>query len=79
MSGKTAADLVNDMSTTNQKLLYDGLKKNAIQQIKPRGDLAKQFFGNNLPNNINVEKSVDFFVNDTALEGYGIFKKTLIQ
>ncbi len=79
LSGKTAADLVNDMSTTNQKLLYDGLKKNAIQQIKPRGDLAKQFFGNNLPNNINVEKSVDFFVNDTALEGYGIFKKTLIQ
>jgi hypothetical protein len=31
------------------------------------------------PTNINVEKSIDFFVNDVSTNGYNLFKKTLIQ
>ncbi|WP_262893306.1 hypothetical protein [Tamlana sp. I1] len=28
-----------------------------------------------LPQNINIENSVDFYVNDFATDGYGIYKK----
>lgn len=67
------------MSTTNQKAFYDVLKNGTVTQIKPAGENAKRFLGVNLPQNIQVEKSIDFFVNDVSTNGYNMFKKTLIQ
>jgi hypothetical protein len=43
----------------------------------PAGARAQTFLGNLNP--IQVEKSIDFFVNDVSTNGYSMFKKTLIQ
>ena len=77
LSTKTPTELLNSMSTANQKTFYDALKNGTITQIKPAGQRAQNFLGNLNP--IQVEKSVDFFVNDISTNGYNIFKKTLVQ
>jgi len=81
LSGQTADQLRNSMSTVNQKKFYDAIQYGTVIQAKPRGARAVEFFGvensNQLPN-INFSKQVDFFVNDSpASAGYNIYKKTL--
>ncbi|EMY3559731.1 fibronectin type III domain-containing protein [Flavobacterium psychrophilum] len=77
LSVKTPEQLLNSMSTVNQKTFYDALKNGTVTQIKPAGARAQTFLGNLNP--IQVEKSIDFFVNDVSTNGYSMFKKTLIQ
>jgi len=83
LSKKTPEQLLNNMSTANQKIFYDALKNGTVTQIKPAGQRATDYFsriGKKLPpTGINVEKSIDFFVNDVSTSGYKIFKKTLTQ
>lgn len=76
LSAKTPEQLLNSMSTANQKTFYDALKNGTVTQIKPAGARAQRFLGNLNP--IQVEKSIDFFVNDVSTNGYNMFKKTLI-
>lgn len=80
LSTKEGSAIVNGLTTKNQKSFYDALKQGTIEKITPRGsralDYFKQFneFNNILPNNLNVETTVDFFVNDIAESGYNIYK-----
>lgn len=72
------------MSTVNQKTFYEALKDGTITQIKPAGARAESFFTSGgrqgIPTNgIQVEKSIDFFVNDVSTNGYNMFIKTLVQ
>jgi len=80
LSSKTPLQLKNTTSTVNQKLFYDAMENGTITQIKPAGNRAKQFLDvptlSDLPQNINIETAVDFYVNDFATDGYGIYKKT---
>lgn len=49
-----------------------------IESIKLRGKNALSFFrvknNEQLPDNLLIEKSIDFFVNDIAEQGYNIFR-----
>lgn len=70
--------LITQRSTTNQKTFYQALTNGEVEIIKPRGQRAEVFFqqlGEEIPPNLNIEKSIDFFVNDVATDGYNIFKK----
>ena len=77
LSAKSPTELLNGMSTANQKTFYEALKNGTVTQIKPAGQRAQNFLGNLNP--IQVEKSIDFFVNDVSTSGYNMFKKTLVQ
>lgn len=77
LSKKTAEELLNSMSTVNQKTFYQALKDGTVTQIVPAGNRAQLFLGSLNP--IQVEKSIDFFVNDVSTNGYSIFIKTLVQ
>ncbi len=82
LSQKKADDIASSLTTKNQKVFYEALKNKNIDKIKPRGQRAisyfKQFseFNNLLPENLNIEESIDFYVNDIAQKGYNIFKIT---
>jgi len=77
---KTAEDLASSWSTKNQKAFYDALKNGDVQSIKPRGNLAMDYFdglGIDVPDNLPIKKSIDFYVNDIAKDGYNIYVKPL--
>ena len=70
------------MSTPNQKTFYEGLASGKLQQVVPVGDRATDFLTphyppGQIPTSLQINKSVEFYVNDTATNGYNIFKKTL--
>ena len=78
----TASDLAKTATTPNQKVFYDALANGNVTQVMPAGKRAEDFFKsggrNGIPETgINVNKSIDFYVNDVATNGYKIFKKTL--
>ncbi|MDG3584162.1 hypothetical protein [Galbibacter pacificus] len=80
LSTKTADNLVNSWSTPNQKTFYNALKNGNVQNIKPRGKNALEFFdvkSNNLIEPISIGNNVEFYVNDVAVDGYSIFKKII--
>ena len=81
LSIQTAEQLRNNMSTVNQKKLYNALQNGTVIQAKPRGERARVFFGaqsDDLIPIINLSNKVDFYVNDfPASAGYNIYKKTL--
>lgn len=80
LSVSTADKLVNSWSTPNQKSFYNALMNENVQHVKPRGQRAIDFFGVESTNQllpININPNIEFYVNDVAVDGYIIFKKTL--
>lgn len=80
LSTKEVSKLVSEFSTKNQKAFYEALKNGTIEKITPRGELAREYFVDQLdeviPDNLNIENTIDFYVNDVATSGYGIYKTT---
>jgi hypothetical protein len=77
---KTAEELAFNWSTKNQEIFYNALKKGEIKSVKPRGKNAQNLFrvdSNSQLKEIIISNHVDFFVNDIAVEGYSIYKKTM--
>lgn len=78
LSAKEASDIVQNLTTKNQKAFYEALKDGAIEKIKPRGSRAIEYFEDqlkiNVPENLNIAQEVEFFVNDMETEGYSIYK-----
>ena len=66
--------------TTNQDQFYKALKSVKIKNTKPTGSNASNFFTTGgrqgIPSNLNIENTIDFFVNDVAVKGYSIYKLT---
>lgn len=67
-------ELKTAKSTHNQKKFYKALEEGTVEKITPKGKNAQDFFGENLRENISIENSVDFYVNDISKDGYNIFK-----
>ncbi len=82
LSQLSASDLAKSATTKNQKAFYEALANGSVTQVMPVGKRAENFFADGgrtgIPNSgIIVNKSIDFYVNDSAVNGYKIFKKTL--
>lgn len=69
--------MATQTSTANQKVFYAALKENGSTiTIKPRGQRAEDFFrdigkldkNGNLPNSIQFDKNIDFFVNSKVID-----------
>ncbi|MBA6315423.1 hypothetical protein FLV31_11640 [Cellulophaga baltica] len=71
-------DLTKTYSTKNQKAFYSALKDGKIEKITPRGQRAVDYFKgiqiNQIPGNLNIQNSINFYVNDFAVESYSIYK-----
>jgi len=80
ISAKEASDIVHNLTTKNQKAFYEGLKDEAVEKIEPRGSRAIEYFSEfleyagSLPESLDIDESIDFYVNDHASAGYNIFK-----
>ncbi len=80
LSAKEVNSIVNSLTTKNQKAFYEAIKSGSIEKIVPRGARAIEYFSKfkefeeALPINLNIERTIDFFVNDISEEGYNIFK-----
>jgi hypothetical protein len=79
LSQESINNLVKRLSTKNQKSFYEALKNGEISQVKPVGENARNYLVDQLkmaevPENISIDGSIDFFVNDVAVDGYSLYK-----
>lgn len=77
LSKMAVGDIASKLSTENQFKLIKGLQNNEIQRIIPKGPNASTFIGNSDDILHKLTKEITYYINDYALQGYGIYNKTL--